>query len=119
MREIKMDLPAWHERGFPFTFMLHAREWGRPRVRVLIWYEGYAEHAESLRDWALRVNASAGPIIDEGFTPISDWKVWHRVFREDVYPESAVVDEMVFDEGTAKAAVEAVSAHFERLQRTF
>lgn len=88
-------------------------------MRVLLWHENYAEHAEPLRDWALEVNASAGPIVDEGFTPISDWKVWHKVFREDDYPESAVVDEMVFDEGTATAAVEAVSAHIEMLKRTF
>ena len=116
LREIKMDLPAWHTRGFPFTFMLHAREWGRPRVRVLVWHEGYAEHAEALRDWALGVNASAGPIIDEGFTPISDWKVWQRVFREDDHPESAVVDGMVFDEDTAQAAVATVHARAETLR---
>lgn len=114
-REIKMRLLRWCEMGFPFTFILHAKEWGRPRVRVLIWREDYAAHAESLRDWAARVNESAGPIIDEDFTPISGWG-WRRVFREEEHPESAVVDEMVFDEGTAKAAVEAVSTLVEMLR---
>jgi hypothetical protein len=116
LREIKMRLPRWFERGFPFTFMLHAKELGRPRVRVLIWREDYTAHAESLRKWAARVNASAGPLVDEDFTPIGSWG-WHRIFREGEHPESAVVDEMVFDEGTAVAAVEAVSALVETLRQ--
>jgi len=115
LREIKMRLLRWFERGFPFTFMLHAKEWGRPRIRVLIWREDYTAQAESLRKWAACVNASAGPLIDEDFTPIRGWG-WHRIFREEEHPESAVVDEMVFDEGTAKAAVEAVSALVETLR---
>jgi hypothetical protein len=115
LREIKMDIPPWFEKGFPVTFMLHAKERGRPRVRALIWRERYTEHAESLREWALRVNASAGPLIDEDFTPISGWG-WQRVFREEEHPESAVVDEMAFDEGTAEAAVEAVSTLVEMLR---
>jgi hypothetical protein len=116
LREIKMDLPAWHEGGFPFTFMLHANEWGRPRVRALIWHENFAEHEDALREWALRVNDSAGPIIDENFTPVGGWSYWHRVFREEDHPENAVVDEMAFDEGTAVAALEEVSVLAGRLR---
>ena len=59
LREIKMRLLRWFERGFPCTFMLHAKEWGRPRIRVLIWREDYTAQAESLRKWAACVNASA------------------------------------------------------------
>lgn len=116
LREIKMDLTEWFDRSFPFTFMLHVREGGRPRVRVLIWRNSYREHVDSLQDWARRVNASEGPIIDEGFTPISDWRVWHRVFREEDHPESALVGGEIFDEETAAAAVEAVSVLVERLR---
>jgi hypothetical protein len=115
LREIKMHPLRWFERGFPFTFILHANEWGRPRVRVLIWREDYTAHAESLREWAASVNASTGPLIDEDFTPIRGWG-WHRIFREEEHPESAVVDEMVFDEGTALAAEQAVSSLFEILR---
>lgn len=116
LREIKMDLPAWFERGFPFTFMLHANDWGRPRVRVLMWRDNYAGHEESLRAWARRVNASAGPIIDENFAPIGGWGYWHRVLREEDSPPSAVLDEIAFDEKTAVAAAEAVSLLVEQLR---
>lgn len=116
LREIKMDLPQWFEWGFPFTFMLHANDWGRPRVRALIWRDNYTPHARSLQEWARHVNASVGPIIDEDFTPVSGWGGWHRVFREEDYPESAVLDEVVFDEKTALAALEAVSVLVEQLR---
>lgn len=116
LREIKMDLPEWFERGFPFTFMLHVREGGRPRVRVLIWRDNYREHADGLQAWARRVNASEGPIIDEGFTHIGGWKVWHRVFREEDHPDGALVGGEIFDEETAAAAVEAVAVLVERLR---
>ncbi len=116
LRSIAMDLPRWFERGFPLTFMLHASEWGRPRVRVLVWEDNYKKHARRLRQWADRINAETEPIVDENFTPIRHWGGWRKVLREEDDPSSAVVDQMVFDEDTAKAAVEAVSALVERLR---
>jgi hypothetical protein len=115
LREIKMDLSSWKEKGFPFTFMLYANEMGRPRVRVLIWRDNYTRHEESLGAWARRVNAVAGPLIDEDFTPISGWGYWHKVFREEDYPPP-ILDEVVFDENTAKVAVDAVAAFVEQLR---
>ena len=116
LREIKMDLSSWHEKGFPFTFMLYANKGGRPRVRVLIWRDNYKEHAESLGAWARRVNALAGPpYIDENFTPLNGWNVWHRVFDEEDYPPP-ILDEVVFDENTAVAAVDAIAAFVEQLR---
>jgi hypothetical protein len=35
LREIKMDLSSWVEKGFPLTFMLCTNDEGQPHVRAL------------------------------------------------------------------------------------
>jgi hypothetical protein len=81
----------------------------------LIWKGNYKGRAESLGAWAQYVNASAGPLIDENFTPLNGWRDWHRIFLEEDYPPP-ILDEVVFDEKTALTAVDAVSALVEQLR---
>ena len=117
LREIKMNLRSWDERGFPFTFMLetNGRD-GEPRVRTLIWRESYEEHADSLAAWARRANAALGePIVDEEFPRIRRWD-WHKIFREEDYPEKAGLEEDAFDAETARAAFDAVVEFVELLR---
>lgn len=120
LKEVKMNLGAWDEAGFPFTFMLRA--WGgpRPQVRALVWKDSYDEHADTLIDWARGVNASRArddePLLDEGFTPLKRWTEWHRIFAEEDYPVSAEIAEDAFDEGTVREAVGAVVALVELLR---
>lgn len=109
LREIKMNLGSWDELGFPFTFMLETNgRNGEPRVRALIWRESFEEHAGSLAAWARRANAASGePTIDEGFPRIRGWD-WHKIFREEDYPEEVGLEEDAFDAETARAAFDAV-----------
>lgn len=116
LREIKMGLSSFDDNGLPFTFMLRVDDEGRPNVRVLIWRDSYRSHARSLAAWAQRVNISAGTMIDEGFTPLAGWREWHRVFLEEDYPTGDMIDEQAFDEDTAEAAADAVSALVEQLR---
>lgn len=116
LREIKMILHSWVNSGFPFIFILHVDGDGFPLVRLLIWGEHYDAHAASLREWARDVNASDPALIDEEFPRLRNWWGWRRVFLEEDYPAEAVLDEQSFDEATARAAVEAVMALFEKLQ---
>ncbi len=115
LREIKMDLSSWFEKGFPFTFMLHANAEGRPRVRVLMYRENYGRHAHTLAVWARRVNASAGTLIDEDFAPLAGWRDWRRVLREEDDPPGAALEE-AFDGDTVRAAADAVAALVELLR---
>lgn len=115
LREIKMGLSSFDDNGLPFTFMLRVDDEGRPNVRVLIWRDSYRSHARSLAAWAQRVNISAGTMIDEGFTPLAGWREWHRVFLEEDYPTGDMIDQQAFDEDTAEAAADAVSALVEQL----
>ena len=116
LREIKMQLHSWHNAGFQFEFILHVDGNGLPVVRLLIWGDHYDAHAASLREWARDVSASDPALIDEGFSKLRNWWGWRRVFLEGDYPAEAVLDEQAFDEATARAAVEAVVALFEKLQ---
>ena len=115
LREIKASLHSWKNAGCPFEFMLFAAD-GLPMVRLLIWGHSYNAHAESLREWAREVNASAPAMLDEEFTKLPHWPSWRRVFLEEALPAEAVLDEQAFDDATARAAVEAVVRFFERLQ---
>lgn len=65
LREIKMDLSSWFEKGFPFTFMLYSNAEGRPRVRVLMYRDNYKRHAESLAGWP---GGSTMPPLDRSST---------------------------------------------------
>jgi hypothetical protein len=68
VREIKMNLRSWDERGFPFTFMLETNgEDGKPRVRALIWRESYQERSDALAAWAFRTNDMEGLAIEGSF----------------------------------------------------
>jgi hypothetical protein len=117
LREIKMDLSSWFEKGFPFTFMLYSNAEGRPRVRVLIYRDNYKRHAQSLAGWARRVNnASAEPIIDEDFAPLAGWRDWRRILREEDDPPDAALEEVAFDAETVREAVDAVAALVELLR---
>ena len=115
LREIKMNLRSWDDRGLPFTFMLYAKEEGRPHVRVLIWRDRYGKRADSLASWARQVNASGEPLIDENFSRLPGWQ-WHRVLREEAYPLDAALEEDAFDDETVRAAVDAVAALVELLR---
>lgn len=116
LREIKMALPSWVENGFSFEFMLRVNGKGLPDVRLLLWHDNYNNHASALQEWARGVNVSAGPLIDEEFGPVRSWGVWRRVLLEEDYPSDTVLDEQLFDEATAIAAVESVGELFEKLQ---
>lgn len=108
IREIKMNLRSWDERGFPFTFMLGANAGdGRPRVRALIWRESYEERADALAEWAVGTARMQGPAIDGNFPLIGGWG-WRKIFPEDDHPEDAVLEEDAFDSETARAAFDAV-----------
>jgi hypothetical protein len=115
LREIKMRLHSWVNAGFPFEFILHVHGDGFPLVRLLIWGDRYDAHAASLREWAREVNAADPTLIDEEFPKLRYWWNWRRVFLEEDYPAEAFLDEQSFDEATARAAVEAVVALFEKL----
>jgi len=86
-----MLLPSWEDNGFPFEFMLRVNGDGLPEVRLLVWKDTYNDHASSLADWARRVSASAGPLIDEAFTPLSGWREWRHVLLEEDYPPEAIL----------------------------
>jgi hypothetical protein len=108
VREIKMNLRSWEERGFPFTFMLETNgEDGKPRVRALIWRESYQERSDALAAWAVRTNELEGLTIDGSFPRIGGWG-WHKIFPEDDHPEDAVLEQDAFDGETARAAFDAV-----------
>jgi hypothetical protein len=81
-----------------------------------MWRDNYTARATSLTAWARRVNASAGPLIDENFAPLSGWGYWHRVLREEDYPPGATLEDQAFDERTAEAAADAVSALVKQLR---
>ena len=108
LREIKMDLPSWFERGFPFTFMLYADAEGSPHVRVLAYQENYKRHARSLAKWARQTNATSDHLIDEDFSRLAGWGNWRRVLREEDYPPDAALEEQAYDEDTVRAASDAV-----------
>lgn len=116
LHEIKMRLHSWYDAGFPFDFILYTDRQGLPVVRLLLWEESYNTRAASLRAWAHLVNASVPGLVDEEFAKPRNWWGWRRVFLEEDYPPEAVLDEQAFDEATARAAVEAVVALFEKLQ---
>ncbi len=115
-REIKMSLRSWENAGLPFEFVLHVDGDGLALVRLLLWVESYDAHAASLREWARKVNASDPGLIDGEFPKLPYWGTWRRVLREEDYPADAVLNEQAFDEATAREAVEAVVALFEKLQ---
>ena len=60
--------------------------------------------------------SSAPALVDEGFRKVPYWWNWRRVFLEEDYPPGAVLDEQAFDEATAREAVEAMVALYEKLQ---
>jgi hypothetical protein len=108
LREIKMTLRPWVRAGFPFTFMFYADPGERAQVRLLLWSGSYEAHKEALKAWAQHVNSLLGFRLDDAFAPISEWKVWRRVFREEDYPSDAVVEASTFDDETASEAADRV-----------
>lgn len=109
LKEIKLDLPDWFDRGFPFTFFLYEDGEGRPNVRVLVYRDHFTPHAESLAAWARRVNeAERRTLIDETFKPLDGWRYWRKVLAEEDYPPRAVLEEDAYDSETARAALDAV-----------
>jgi hypothetical protein len=50
LREIKLWLDDWWERGFPFVFMLVASDDGRAKVRVLVWQDDFRKHEAIQRE---------------------------------------------------------------------
>lgn len=85
-----------------------------------MWKDRFRERAEPLAGWARRANASlvpgAEPLIEEFFTPVRHWTYWHRIFREEDYPDSAEIADNAFDEETVQTAVGAVVALVELLR---
>ena len=116
LSEIKMRLDSWHDKGFPFTFMLHTKNGRRPHARVLIWQQWYEKRARSLASWARRVNASLEePLIDDRFPRLPGWD-WHKVLLEEDHPPDAALEEDAFDSETVRAGVDAVAALVELLR---
>lgn len=116
LHEIKMSLSSWNDMGFPFTFILYVDSEKVPHVRALLWRDNYTAYAKSLTRWARRVNAGSR-IIDEEFTPLGrGWGYWHRIFEEEDYPAEAALNDRAFDQNTAEAAVDAVTALVEQLR---
>jgi PD-(D/E)XK nuclease superfamily len=116
LREIKMGLFSWYEKGFPFTFRLYVDEERIPRVRVMIYQDNYEPRAASLGSWARRVNTTAGAVIDENFTPLKGQGWWRKVLREEHSHPGAALDEVAFDEDTAQAAADAITVLVEQLR---
>ena len=116
LREIKMTLGAFEERGFPFTFMLETNgQDGRPRVRALMWKESYRRHEDSLAAWGVRTARMEGRAIDGNFPRIAGWD-WHKIFPEEDHPEHAALEEDAFDSETARAAFDTVIELVEELR---
>lgn len=109
LREIKLQLKSWCNRGFPFVFMLYASADEPPHVRVFISDHDYGHCAANLTRWAKRVNSGKhGIAIDESFTLLKDWKHWRRVLAEQDHPANATLAERAFDIETARSAANRV-----------
>lgn len=116
LREIKMVLGSWNEAGFPFEFMLHVDGNGFALVRLLIWGKSFDAHANGLKEWADKVKTFDPGLVNPDFPKVRGWGNWRHVLLEEDYPADAVLDEQAFDEATAREAVEAVVALYEKLQ---
>lgn len=116
LRDINMILTSWNDAGFPFQFILSLNDEGSPLVRLLMWRGSYDENATFLKKWARTVNASDPALVDSEFTRLPNWGGWRRVFSEEDSPPDAVLDNQAFDDATARKAVEAVEALYERLE---
>jgi hypothetical protein len=77
-------------------------------ARASTYRDNYLPHADTLANWAPKVNAKVGPsLVDEGFSRITGW-YWHKVLPEEDYPPRAALDEDAYDGETARAAFEAM-----------
>ena len=103
LREIKMRLGSWNERGVPLTFMFYWKEGGPPWVRVLLYENDYQRNARHLQSWAQRVNESTGPELDETFAPMrGEPAEWRRVLREEDHPQNAILEVRIAVAGTPR-----------------
>lgn len=117
LREIKLSLRGWHERGLPFTFMLYAQDFGPPAVRVLVGDSEFQRDQEKLKAWAKRAEAQGLP-VDATFPTLKDWGHWHRVLSEADYPPDSFLESWAFDAAVAREAADRVLDLVERLRPT-